>query len=77
MDSHDFVLISDSNCPGPQTEYPNTSRQLESEIRTNSWLSIPFSDEILFHTPFQNRWEKSIGSLGIAAENLSEEIGHA
>ena len=51
--------------------------QLESEIRTNSWLSIPFNDEILFHTPFQNRWEKSIDSLGIAAENLSEEIGHA
>jgi putative transcriptional regulator len=51
--------------------------QLESEIRTNSWLSIPFNDEILFHTPFQNRWEKSISSLGIAAENLSEEIGHA
>ena len=51
--------------------------QLESEIRLNSWLSIPFSDEILFDTPFQNRWEKSIGSLGIAAENLSEEVGHA
>ena len=51
--------------------------QLESEIRANSWLSIPFNDEILFHTPFQARWEKSIGSLGITAENLSEEIGHA
>ena len=51
--------------------------QLESEIRTNSWLSIPFSDEILFKTPFQDRWEKSIVSLGINAQNLSEEIGHA
>ena len=51
--------------------------QLESEIRTNSWLSIPFSDEILFKTPFQDRWEKSIGSLGINTQNLSEEIGHA
>jgi len=51
--------------------------QLESEIRTNSWLSIPFSDEILFNTPFQHRWEKSIGSLGINAQNLTEEIGHA
>jgi len=51
--------------------------QLESEIRTNSWLHVPFSDEILFNTPFQHRWEKSISTLGINAENLSQDIGHA
>mgnify|MGYP000001018237 FL=1 len=51
--------------------------QLEEELKTNSWLCAPSDENILFKTPYQNRWEHAIHRLGINSNNMSDEIGHA
>jgi len=51
--------------------------QLEQELGTNSWLTIPADEDILFNTPFEQRWKKSAEKLGIDIAHLSSDIGHA
>lgn len=51
--------------------------QLESELMTNSWLSAPFDPTIVFNTDSENKWERSIDSLGIKSTNITGQIGHA
>ncbi|MFD2168318.1 YqgE/AlgH family protein [Thalassotalea euphylliae] len=51
--------------------------QLEQEIRDNSWLTTPADNEILFHTPVEQRWQKATEKLGIDLAHLSSDIGHA
>jgi len=51
--------------------------QLEFEIAENAWLSAPATPELLFDTPFEMRWKKAAGLLGIDLANLSIEAGHA
>ena len=46
-------------------------------LKTNSWLCAPSDENILFKTPYQNRWEHAIHRLGINSNNMSDEIGHA
>jgi putative transcriptional regulator len=50
---------------------------IEAEIAENSWLVAPASADIIFATPFAQRWQQAIKSLGFNPDNLSEEIGHA
>ena len=51
--------------------------QLEREIVENAWLSVKSTPEILFHTPFADRWEAAAKLLGIDFTRLSSEAGHA
>jgi putative transcriptional regulator len=51
--------------------------QLEREIVENAWLSVKSTPEILFHTPFAERWEAAAKLLGIDFTRLSSEAGHA
>jgi len=51
--------------------------QLEQELSANSWLTIPADDDILFNTPFEQRWKKSAEKLGIDIAHLSSDVGHA
>jgi putative transcriptional regulator len=51
--------------------------QLEEEIHANAWLNTPASAQILFDTPYQDRWGKATALLGIDPANLSTEAGHA
>lgn len=51
--------------------------QIEDEIAANSWLNVPATDDILFHTPVENRWTAAAASLGIDLQQLSSDIGHA
>jgi len=53
------------------------SGQLEQELKTNSWINAPASQDILFTVPYKNRWEEAINLLGINASNISGQIGHA
>jgi len=50
--------------------------QLEDEIGANGWLTIPFSRELLFDTPVEQRYEKALASLRITRATLSTEAGH-
>jgi putative transcriptional regulator len=51
--------------------------QLEDEIRSNAWLTVPADEAILFATPFEQRWHAAVRLLGIDFERLSSQAGHA
>lgn len=51
--------------------------QLEREILENAWLTVPASADIVFDTPYEQRWQKAVSSLGIDPANLSLDAGHA
>lgn len=51
--------------------------QLEMEMGANAWLSVPASSDILFDTPFEDRWRKAALLLGIDLATISSEAGHA
>lgn len=51
--------------------------QLESEIRENSWLSVPSSPQILFETPLESRWTAAAQLAGVDMRMLTGYAGHA
>ncbi len=51
--------------------------QLEYEIRENAWLTGTVSDEIIFKTPIENRWDVAVRNIGIDPDSLSQTAGHA
>lgn len=51
--------------------------QLESEILHNSWLNAPLDEQVLFHTPAQQRWQAATRLLGVDVTQLSGDAGHA
>ena len=51
--------------------------QLEEELIDNVWLTIPASNDILFETPYQNRWHCVLNKIGVDAMFLSSEYGKA
>lgn len=51
--------------------------QLEEEILANSWLNVPASPEIVFDTPFDERWMSAAQVLGIDISQISPHAGHA
>lgn len=53
------------------------SGQLEQEIQQNQWLTIHCENEIIFNTPVEQRWNKSLQRLGVDPSQLSSDVGHA
>ena len=51
--------------------------QLEREVLDNAWLSGPASSQIIFDTPFEERWACAARLLGIDPDHLSGDAGHA
>jgi putative transcriptional regulator len=51
--------------------------QLESEIRSNSWMTGPYSEEIAFQMEVDRRWEAAMRGIGIDPALLSDTAGHA
>ena len=51
--------------------------QMEEEIMGNIWLTIPANTDILFHTPYEERWEGALKLLGITPELFSSQAGKA
>lgn len=51
--------------------------QLEDEIAANTWLTIPASRNILFHTPTEQRWAAAANQLGFDLNLISATAGHA
>jgi putative transcriptional regulator len=51
--------------------------QLEAEISENAWLSVPATANILFETPFEERWFRAAEILGVDLTTISTEAGHA
>lgn len=51
--------------------------QLEEEIAANSWLTVPANKDIIFNTPFEQRWTAAALALGIDVNLISSTAGHA
>jgi putative transcriptional regulator len=51
--------------------------QLEEELVANSWLNVPASPEIVFDTPFGERWMSAAKIIGIDISQISANAGHA
>ncbi|MEM9058147.1 MAG: YqgE/AlgH family protein [Pseudomonadota bacterium] len=51
--------------------------QLEQELSENAWLSVPATEELIFETPFDERWSAAARLLGVDLNSLSTEAGHA
>jgi len=51
--------------------------QLAQEIQSNSWLTIPYNQSLLFDTPIEKKWQVALETLGISPEFLTLEAGHA
>ena len=51
--------------------------QLESEISDNSWLTVAADIDVIFDTPVAERYDRSMGLLGLQSWMLSPDAGHA
>jgi putative transcriptional regulator len=51
--------------------------QLEDELGSNAWLTCPASTDILFNTPWNERYQAVLQLMGIDLNQLSETVGHA
>ena len=51
--------------------------QLEQEILSNSWLSVPATTDIVFDLPFDQRWTAAARTLGIDITQIAPDAGHA
>ena len=58
-----------------------SSGQLEEEISLNGWMNVPLSRQqmadIIFDTPFGQRYERTMSHLGFDPSHLSGQAGHA
>ncbi len=50
--------------------------QLEKEMLNNSWLNTPFTRQILFETPLNERWNAAANQIGININQLTTPAGH-
>jgi putative transcriptional regulator len=51
--------------------------QLDDEIHSNGWLSVPADKAILFDGDLDTKWERALQGFGIDPLMLSQEAGHA
>lgn len=51
--------------------------QLEQEMADNAWVYAPASNEVLFATPAEERWQRAAQLAGIDLDRLTGLSGHA
>lgn len=51
--------------------------QLEQEMLSNTWLTVPASPKIIFDVPFPDRWSVAAETIGIDISRISVHAGHA
>lgn len=51
--------------------------QLDREMADNIWLSVEATPSLIFGTPNDQKWPKSLAALGVDAAMLSGQAGHA
>ena len=51
--------------------------QLEQELRETGWLHCPASQELIFETDIENKYQRAFETLGIDPAFLVNETGHA
>jgi putative transcriptional regulator len=51
--------------------------QLENELSQNGWLTLPASDNIIFHMPDELKWKAAAMQYGIDISTFEDVIGYA
>jgi len=51
--------------------------QIETELKENAWLTVPASQEILFDTAIEQRWDAAAALVGVNIANLAGYAGRA
>jgi putative transcriptional regulator len=51
--------------------------QIEAEMLANSWLNVTATPELVFDTPFEERWDSAARLLGVDIASISPDAGHA
>jgi putative transcriptional regulator len=51
--------------------------QLEAELGSNTWLTVPADPAIIFDTPFEQRWTAALGLPGVDIRRITQYAGHA
>lgn len=51
--------------------------QLEAEVESNSWISVPLSSELVFGTNDAQKWHQAAKMQGVDLSKLSTVAGHA
>lgn len=51
--------------------------QLERELLGNTWLVAPYKRDLLFNTPYPERWKSAAKIIGVNLDWLSYQAGHA
>lgn len=51
--------------------------QLEKEIMENSWLTVEADHDLIFDTPYREKWKTALKKIGVSPATLSGECGHA
>jgi len=51
--------------------------QLEAELGSNTWLTVPANPSIIFETPFAGRWTAALGLPGVDIRHITQYAGHA
>jgi putative transcriptional regulator len=51
--------------------------QLETELASNSWLTLPAEENMIFQIPPDRLWHAAAKSLGVDLRLLSSDAGHA
>ena len=50
--------------------------QLETEVGTNSWLTVPADKHIIFETDYDKRWAAAARKLGVDVNLIPKDPGH-
>ena len=51
--------------------------QLEIELGSNTWLTVPANPAIIFETPIEQRWTAALGLPGVDIRRITQYAGHA
>lgn len=51
--------------------------QLEEEIMENVWLVADATEALIYDTAYDTKWSRALASIGVSAENLHSQGGHA
>jgi putative transcriptional regulator len=43
----------------------------------NAWLNVDATPELVFDTPFEDRWNSAARLLGVDISSISPDAGHA
>lgn len=51
--------------------------QLEREIRTNAWLTVPADPALIFSSDYENKTQRAASLLGVDLQQLAPAAGHS